>query len=58
MTEKPRPEPETLNPRYAGASPQMVARALLRRKVEKQSGDAKSELCSESSDDGKFQQCI
>ena len=35
MTDKPKrkePEPEVLNPRYAGATPAMVARALLRVK--------------------------
>ena len=39
MADKPKPkpeEPEVLNPRYAGATPEMVARALLRprRKAE------------------------
>ena len=31
MTDKPKPEPEVRNPRYAGATPEMVGRALLRR---------------------------
>lgn len=31
---KTKPEPEILNPRYAGATPDMVARALLRREPE------------------------
>ena len=58
MPDAPRPEPEILNPRYAGATPEMVARALLRHGVEKPSGDADSEPRRESSDDGNFQQCI
>ncbi|MDE0703946.1 MAG: hypothetical protein OXH59_09505 [Rhodospirillaceae bacterium] len=34
MTDKPKPPPkvEVLNPRYAGATPGMVARALMRQK--------------------------
>ncbi len=33
MTKKPKPKPiKALNPRYAGATPDMVARALLRQK--------------------------
>ena len=30
MTERPKPEIEVINPRYAGATPEMVALALLR----------------------------
>ena len=55
MSNEPRREPEILNPRYAGATPQIVARALLRRDVEKKSGDADSEPSAESSEDGDFQ---
>ena len=32
MTEKPKQEPEILNPRYAGATPEAVVLALTRRK--------------------------
>ena len=34
MTTESKPEPEFHNPRYAGATPEMVARALLRRESE------------------------
>jgi len=46
MTKEPRPEPEVVNPRYAGATPAMVARALARRndggKPEKSKASAKT----------------
>jgi len=32
------PEPEVLNPRYKGATPAMVARALLRAKPDERKG--------------------
>ena len=31
MTKETEPQPKILNPRYAGATPAMVARALMRR---------------------------
>ncbi|MDE0520772.1 MAG: hypothetical protein OXH79_02325 [Boseongicola sp.] len=51
MTCEPRREPEILNPRYAGATPQMVAAALLRpkteRKTEADNSKMKSPMVSE-----------
>ncbi len=58
MSNGPRREPEIRNPRYAGATPAMVARALGRREVERQSGESDSELCREPSADGEFQSGI
>lgn len=43
MTEgKPKPDVDVINPRYAGAKPEMVARALLRSVVEKRQEPEKS----------------
>ena len=39
MSDKPK-EPEILNPRYAGATPEMVARALLRHDPRGDDGEA------------------
>lgn len=40
--EKPKPKPvEVLNPRYAGATPEMVALAVLRHKPKDGDGKAK-----------------
>ena len=36
---KPEPEPEIINPNYAGATPEMVARALLRWESETREQD-------------------
>ena len=44
MTEKPKPEGVPIeNPRYAGATPEMVARALLRHNPEADDGEADTE---------------
>ena len=46
MTAKPRrkpKEPEIFNPRYAGATPEMVGRALLRHAPESSDGETDSE---------------
>ena len=40
MTKKPK-EPEVLNPRYKGATPEMVGRALLKHKPKDGDGKAK-----------------
>ena len=59
MTETRKPkEPEVLNPRYAGATPEMVARALGRREVERQTGETDAEPTRESGADGEFQSGI
>ena len=42
-TESKRPEPEIINPRYAGGSPEMVARALLRRDDDRGPRETESE---------------
>ena len=42
MTAKPK-DPEILNPRYAGATPEMVARALLRHEPEADDGESEAE---------------
>ncbi len=42
-TESKRPESEIINPRYAGGTPEMAARAILRRDVDRGPREAKSE---------------
>ena len=46
MTAKPKklPEPEILNPRYKGATPEMVALALLRQKPNEPKNDDEPEV--------------
>ncbi len=41
--EKLKHELETLNPRYEGATPEMVARALLRHEPQAEDGEAEAE---------------
>ena len=58
MTEYLRRKPEILNPRYAGATPEMVARALVRWNDDWGSRDSETELSRESDADGEFQSSI
>lgn len=58
MTDEPRREPEILNPRYAGATPEMVARALVRRDEDRGSRESEAEPCAATSADGGFQSSI
>ena len=44
MTEKPKQEPEILNPRYAGATPEAVVLALTRRKGKFEDFETEREL--------------
>ncbi len=48
-------EPEILNPRYAGATPAAVARALVRRDAAKLGGGDETEPRAEDGADGRFQ---
>ena len=54
MTDKPTPKVEVLNPRYAGATPEMVALALLRHKPDEDGGEEASPII----DDPDFQPSI
>jgi len=54
MTTKPKDAPEFLNPRYAGATPEMVALALLRHKPDEDDGEEASPII----DDPAFQSSI
>lgn len=48
MTKRPK-EPEIINPRYAGATPEMVGRALLRREPEEAGEDDASPTVADPS---------
>ena len=46
MPEEPRQEVEILNPRYRGATPEMVARALLRPVEQSEKSETEQEPCT------------
>ncbi len=57
MTERDsKQEPEILNPRYAGATPEMVGRALLQPREPEEKSEPDGE--SRSDGDGRFQSSI
>ena len=58
MTTDRKPEPEILNPRYAGGTAEMVARALLRRDDDRESRDSETEPCAATGGKNEFQSSI